>query len=238
MAEAGVALPAVGIEDPQRRPPPWWAGAVARDDHLRSLADDVAPEPDPRSPGELEPDPGRLADGRIEASGPPARRRLQDDERDPGPPCERRDPGKPIAESRPRGATLPGRQVDDEHVQRPAREQRARDRQALLRIRGRQHDEPLGLHAASHRLHRIERRREVQPGHDRACRLGLRDEPQGEGRPPARDVTADCEPHPARDAARPEDRIELGEAGRVDAIEVGRSPDRRALARRRFPARR
>ena len=42
VAEAGVALSAVGVEDLQRRPPPWWAGAVARDDHLRSLTDDVA----------------------------------------------------------------------------------------------------------------------------------------------------------------------------------------------------
>ena len=67
MAEAGVALPAVGVEDPQRRPPPWWAGAVARDDHLRSLADDVPSEPDPRSTGQLEADPGCLADRGIEA---------------------------------------------------------------------------------------------------------------------------------------------------------------------------
>ena len=63
VAEAGVALSAVGIENSQRRPPPRWAGAIARDDHLRSLADDVAPEPDPRPTGELEADPGRLADG-------------------------------------------------------------------------------------------------------------------------------------------------------------------------------
>jgi hypothetical protein len=154
MAEAGVALPAVGVEDPQRRPPPWWAGAVARDDHLRSLADDVSTEPDPRSTGELEPNPGRLTDGRFEAPWPPARW-LEHDERDPGPPRERRDPGESIAESRPRGArprgvrrrgahrrngAPPSRQVDDEQVHRPAREQGAGDRQALLRIRGRQHD--------------------------------------------------------------------------------------------------
>jgi hypothetical protein len=63
VAEAGVALSAVGVEDPQRRPPPGWTGAIARDDHLRSLADDVSSEPDPRSTGELEADPGRLADG-------------------------------------------------------------------------------------------------------------------------------------------------------------------------------
>jgi hypothetical protein len=63
VAEAGVALSAVGVEDPQRRPPPGWTGAIARDDHLRSLADDVSSEPNPRSTGELEADPGRLADG-------------------------------------------------------------------------------------------------------------------------------------------------------------------------------
>ena len=101
MAEAGVPLSAIGVEDPQRRPPPRRAGAVARDDHLRSLADDVTPEADPRSTGKLEADSGGLADGALELAGA-AGRRLEHDERDPGTPGERRDPGESIAESRSR----------------------------------------------------------------------------------------------------------------------------------------
>lgn len=238
VAEAGVALSAVGVEDPQRRPPPRWAGAIARDDHLRSLADDVPPEPDPRSTGELEPDAGRLADRGLEAaggsrsldSGPRGRlrRRLEDDERDPGPPGERREPSESIAESRSRDAgAAAGRQVDDEQVHRPTREQRAGDGQALLGIGGRQHDQPLRLDPAGHGLHGVQRRREVQPGHDRARGLGLRDEPQGQRRAAARDVTSNREAHPARDAAGTEDRVELGEAGRMDPIDI----DRRAKCR-------
>jgi hypothetical protein len=216
VAEAGVTLSALGVEDPQRRPPPRWAGAIARDDHLRSLADDVTPEPDPRSTGELEPDAGRLADGprepmlrkRAARSGRPARsarlaprRRLEHHERDPGPPGERREPSESIAESRSRDvgggirrslgagggfrASPVTRQIDDEQVHRPPREQRAGDGQALLGIGGGQDDEPLRLDAAGHRLHGIQRRREIQPGHDRARGLGLRDEPQGQRCPPA-----------------------------------------------------
>jgi hypothetical protein len=234
VAEAGVALSAVGIEDSQRRPPAWWAGAIARDDHLRSLADDVAPEPDPRSTGELQANAGRLADGcrqpalrALPRAGPAGgrsgdRRRLEDDERDSGPPGERRHPRQSIAESRSRHAASPSRQVDDEQVHRPTREQRARDRQAFEGFGGRQHDEPFRLDAASHRLDGIERRREVQPGHDQAPRLGLRDEPQGQGRPAARDVAPNREPHPTRHATRTEDRIQLGEAGRMDLVRIAR----------------
>jgi len=45
--EAGVPLPSVRVEDPDRRPPARWAGPVATDHHLRSLADDVPSEADP-----------------------------------------------------------------------------------------------------------------------------------------------------------------------------------------------
>ena len=233
MAEAGVALPAVGVEDPQRRAPPGWTGAVARDDHLRSLADDVSSEPDPRSTGQLEADPGCLADRGIEAPWASARR-LEHHERDPGSTGERRNPGEPIAESHLRNAVLPGRQVDDQQVHRPTRKQRAGNGEALLRVVGRQDDEPLRLHPAGHGLHGIERRREVQPGHDRPRGLGLRGEPQGQRRPPARDVAPDREAHPARHAAGAEDRIELGEAGRMHPIETDRRPACRLALRVRL----
>ncbi len=247
MAEAGVALSTVGVEDPQRRPPPWRAGAIARDDHLRSLADDVSAEPDPRSPLELEADAGGLAHGgREPMRGSRARtglrRWLEDHERDPGSPGECREPSQSIAESRSRGRRGPrgagsvnrrspraatARQVDDQQVHRPAREQRTGDGETFLGIAGRQDDEPLRLDAPRHRLDRIERRREVQPGHDRARRLRLRDEPQGERRAPARDVAPNREAHPAGHATGTEDGIELGEPGRVDPIEIDRPIDRR-----------
>jgi hypothetical protein len=62
-AEAGVSLAAVCIEDSERRPPAGWAGPIAGDDHLRSLADDVTTEANPRSTSQLETDSRRLANG-------------------------------------------------------------------------------------------------------------------------------------------------------------------------------
>jgi hypothetical protein len=62
-AKAGVPIAALRVEDPEGRPPTRRAIPVARDEGLGPLTDDVTPEPDPRPPGELEPEPGRLGDG-------------------------------------------------------------------------------------------------------------------------------------------------------------------------------
>jgi hypothetical protein len=118
-AEAGVPLPSVGIEDSERRPPAGWAGPVAGDDHLRSLADDVSPEADPRSTGQLDTDSRRLADG--SRHGRDETRRLQDHERDPGPASERREPAEAVGDAR--GGLDAGREIDDKEVHGSAREQ-------------------------------------------------------------------------------------------------------------------
>ena len=77
-AEAGVAFAAVRVEDPERRPPPRRAISIARDQRLRPLADDVAPEADPRPPREFEAEAARLGDRGREAAGEPGR--IEDDE--------------------------------------------------------------------------------------------------------------------------------------------------------------
>jgi hypothetical protein len=58
--KAGVAVVAVGIQDPKLCPPPRRAEPVAGDHRLRPLPHDVAAQPDPRSPRQLEPKAGRL----------------------------------------------------------------------------------------------------------------------------------------------------------------------------------
>lgn len=68
-AEACVTLPAVCVEDPERRPAPRRAVAVPGDQRLRPLADDVAPETDPRSTGQLQTEAGRLSDGGCQSPG-------------------------------------------------------------------------------------------------------------------------------------------------------------------------
>jgi hypothetical protein len=224
-AEAGVTLPSVGIQDPEGRSPSRWPGPAAGDDHLRSLADDVPAEADPRSTGELEPDAGRFADGGGKPAGRYARR-LEHDEGDPGPSRQRCQPPESIGECTVRDARTLRRartagQVDDQQVDRSTGQQRAGDRQALLGVGGRQDDQPLRLDPPGHDLDRVQRRCEIQPGDDRAGRLGLRRESQGERRPAARQVAAQRHAHAPRDTARTEDGIELGEPGREDAARIG-----------------
>ena len=50
-AEAGVALTAIRVEDPERRPATRRAGPAAGYQDLGLLADDVAPKAEPRSTG-------------------------------------------------------------------------------------------------------------------------------------------------------------------------------------------
>lgn len=138
-AEAGIALAAVRIEDPEGRPPPRRTGPVAGDEHLGSLADHVPPETDPRSAGQLETDPGCLADGGRDARDEP--RRLEDHERDPGSTSERREPAEAVGDTS--DALDPGREVDDEEIHGPAGEERAGDRETLVGVLRRQDHEPL-----------------------------------------------------------------------------------------------
>ena len=109
-------------------------------------------------------------------------------------------------------------QVEDEHVDRPPGQQAARDRQPLVQAGRGDDDEPFEADAASDGLDRIEAARQVEPGHDRALRLGLRGDPQAEGRPAAGAVAADRDAGRLGEAARPEDRVERGEAGVDDAV--------------------
>jgi hypothetical protein len=212
-AEAGVALAAVRVEDPEGCSPPGWTGPVAGDDHLRSLADHVPSEADPRSTGQLEPDPSGFGDRGRDAGDEP--RWLEHDQGDPGPASQRREPAEAVGNAR--GSLDPRREVDDEEVHGPAGEERTGDREPLVRVLRGEDDEPLQLDSAGDGLDRIEGCREVHPGHDRAGRLGFRDEAQSERRPAAREVTSERETHPARQATGAEDRVEIREAGREDA---------------------
>jgi hypothetical protein len=218
-AEAGVPFAAVGVEDPDGRPPAGRAGPVAGDEDLGRLADDVPPEADPGPPDKLEADPRPLADRGGHRGGQP--RRLEDEEADPGPAGEGTEAAEAIGE--PGRPLRPGRQVHDEEVHGPAGQERARDREPFLRPGRGEDDEPFRADAAGHGLDGVEGGREVQPGDDRATRLGLRGEPEGERGPPAREVAPEREAHPAGEAARSEDGVELGKAGREDAGWIDRT---------------
>ena len=193
------------------------------------MADDVAAEPDPAPPGELETDPRRLANGLGDAGGEVGG--LEDDERDPGPPGEGRQPPETLGEGTAGSGARGGRdlrvrpdraqrEVDHEEIDRPPRQERAGDRDSLVGRSRSHHDEPLEVDAPGDGLDRVESGGQVQPGDDRACRLRLGDEPEGDRRPPARQVSAEREADSLRQPAGTEDRVEGPEAGRDDPILV------------------
>jgi hypothetical protein len=224
-AEAGVALATVGVEDPELRPPPRRAEAVPGDHHLRPLADDVAAQADPATSGELQPEAGRFRDSIAEPAAQGGR--LEEDEERGGPPGKRSETMETIGDAGgPRGRLDARRQVDDEEVHRTAGEQAAGDRQALVEaVRG-DDDEPLEADSASHRLDRVEAPAGVQPGDDRAARLGLRDEAKCEGCLAAPALASKSDARRARQPAGTKDRIERREPGRHDSV---RRAERRGL---------
>jgi hypothetical protein len=227
-AEAAVALAALGVEDPELRPPPRRAEPVPGDGHLGLLADDVAPEPDPRPAGKLEAEAGRLGDGRRETRGQAGR--LKGDEQRLGAAGEGRKTAKSVRDvSGGRAGVGMRRQVQDEQVDRAAGEEGPGDRQPLVeRLRG-QDDEPVQPDAAGDRLDRVEGAGEVEPGDDRAVGLGLCGEAEGEGRLAGAGVAAESDAGAAGQAAGAEDRVERREAGPDDPLD----PFRAAAGERR-----
>lgn len=126
--ETRVPLAALRVQDPKRRPTPGRAVAVVRHERLGPVPDDVTTEPDPRPSGELEPDAGRLRDRGREAAGEPGG--VEDQQQRLGSTGERGESMQPIADPcrlvGPCQSTAG--QVEDEQVDRPSREQAARDR--------------------------------------------------------------------------------------------------------------
>ncbi len=219
-AETGVAFAALRVEDPERRPPPRRAISIARDQRLRPLADDVAPEPDPRPAGEFEAKSTRLRDRGRETAREPGR--IEDQEQDLRPAGECGESMEPIGDLRRLvGLREPAAgQVEHQQVDGAPGQERAGDREALVQAGRRDDDEPLQPNTTSDGLDRVEAAREVQPGHHGAPRLGLRHDPQRKRRPATGAVAADRDAGRLREAARPEDRVERGEAGADDAVVV------------------
>lgn len=220
--QATVPLPALGVEDPQSRSPPRRAVPVAGDECLGRLTDDVAAEPDPGSPPELETQPGRLGHRRRQTARQP--RRFEDHEerlRAAGEGCQAADPIRDLAELRSGSERWSRRQVHDEDVHRATGQEHPGDRQALVEGVRRQDDEPVETDAASDGLDRVEGLGEIEPGDDRAAGLGLGDEAKGECRDARAWRSGQGDAGAPRQSARPEDRVELREAGPDDPLDAG-----------------
>ena len=210
--QAGVTRAAFRIEDLEVGTPARRAVAIASDLHRTSLADDIPAEPDPARAVEFQAQPARLLHrGRERPSQGDG---LQHQQQRPRPARERGEPAQPVPHPFAGHRRIPPlRQVQDQQVHRPRREQGAREDQRLLEIRGREDHQPFRPHAARDGLHRIEGAGEIQPGHDGAAGLRLRRHPQRERRPSCRGIPTQRDRGAPGQAARGEDRIERREAG-------------------------
>ncbi len=104
--QAAVSRPAFRVEDPEGGPPIRHPVMVLRDADLRPLPHDLATQPDPAAPPELQAQAGALVE-----RGPEWRRGpggLEDEQERTGPPCERDQPGQLVGEAG-RTRTVPGR---------------------------------------------------------------------------------------------------------------------------------
>lgn len=221
--EATVAFTALRVEDPEGRPPPRRAVAIAGDQRLGLLAHDVSSEPDPGATRELEAEPGRPGHGARQVAG--ETRRLEHHEQRLRAPGQGREAVEAIGQASRtvRGGETPAGQVQDEQVHRAPGQQRAADGQPFIEgLRSDDH-QPLELDAAGDGLDRVEAPGEVDPGHDGPGCLGLRGEPMNERGPTARTVAADGDARRARQAAGSQDGVEVGEAGPDDPL-VGVRP--------------
>ena len=215
MEETGVPLTAFRVEDPEFRPPPRRTEPVAGDGHLRPLPHDVPPQTDPRAARQLEAHPGRLGDDMGHRGAEV--RWLEDHEECLGAPGEGDQSMEAILERRATDARVQSwRQVDDQQVHRPGREEGTGQGQAIGQCPGREDHQPLQSDPASDRLDRIERSGKVQPRHDGARGLDFRGQPQGESGPAAGSIAPHGHARGSWQAAGPEDGIERREPGRDD----------------------
>jgi hypothetical protein len=180
-AEAGVALTALRVKDPQRRPTPRRSVPVASDQRLRSLAHDVAAETDPRATSELQAEAGRSGHGTRQVAGETGW--LQHDEER----LRASGQGSQAAESlgeasrAVRGGEAAAWQVQDQQVHGASGQQHTADGKPFIEGLWGDDHQPFEADASGDGLDRIEASSEIDPGHDRAGRLGLRGEPEDEG---------------------------------------------------------
>jgi hypothetical protein len=228
--EAAIPLAAFRVEDPELRPSPRRPVPGPGDERLRSLADDIAAEPDPAPAPQLQPEPRGFRHGSRQTGDQSGR--LQRDEERLRTSGEGREPPQPIRDFRGRRARVrPWREIDHENVHRARGEEHPGDREPFVERRRRQDDQPIERDAASGRLDRIERPRDVQPCHDRTVFLCLRDEPQGEGRRAGARRAPEGNARAARQATGSDDRIQGGEARPDDPLDAGSRLARRSRER-------
>ena len=225
---AGEPLARIEVADLQLHRPAESAGVILGHGHHGPLPNDVPAEAEPGAPFQLEAKAARLRERALEGTG--KARWLEREEPGPYPPgmgAQAPQDGL-VADGQPR------RQVDDEQIHGPAREERPGQAEALVRIRRADDDEPAQIDATTGRLERIERPGEVQPGDDRAMDLGLRHAAERERRLARRGIAMESGAGAPGQAARGKDPVERREAGR-DGLQLRPSlHGRRGAGRQRL----
>jgi hypothetical protein len=225
-----VAFTTLGVQDPKLRSAAGRAVARPRDERLRPLADDVAAEPDPALAMELQPKAGRFRHGGGEAAGEP--RRLEDDEECLGATSEGRQTSEPVGDlRRGRPGIRARRKVDDEDIDGAGSEEHPADGQPLIERLRREDDEPVQADSPGRCLDGIQRPGEVQPGNDRAVRLRLGNQMEGDRRRAGRRRAVHRNAGAPRQAARTDDGIERREAGPDDPLDASSRLARRGRDR-------
>ena len=216
---------------------------VPGDADLRPLSHDLATQPDPATPPELQAQAGALVERGPERRG--GIDRLEDEKERAGPPGER-DQSSQLVRKGGRARAAPGRahgnrrrvccrpsrarrpQVQHEDVHRARLEQRAGHRERLGRVVRDQDRQPLEADAAGRRLDGVERVREVHPGGERAPGLRLGEHAERERGRAAGARSRERDGPGPREAAGGEERVERGEARRDRMIgRRGRGPGAR-----------
>lgn len=188
------------------------AEAVLGDGHLRELADDVPPRPDPVAPIELQPQADRFSERSVQLGLEVER--FEDDQPGTDAPGVGGQPSQlgilPARES--------GRQVDHQQVDRSTSQQGAGQREALGRLGRAKDHQPAQVDPATDGLERVEGAGQVEVGRDGAAGLGLGQAAQGECGLATRGIAADGRTRLSRQPARAQHGVEERETGRDDLI--------------------
>jgi len=227
--QAGIAQPAIRVQDSHLRRSPGWREPIPGHADLDPLPHHVSPQSNPRSAAQLQPQRSDLAEGTGQSGG--KARRLQDEHLDAGSTSQGSQSAESLRHGRcryPGSLQGPRRQVQQQHVHRSVLEEHRRHRQRLLQRIRRQDDEPVQLDAPSHGLDRIQASGQIQIGRDPSRGLDLGHRLQRERRHPAGPLAAQGSGRGAWQPAQSEDRIQSPKAGGYRPIRSVRQAARRA----------
>ena len=212
--QAGVAQPALRVQDSHLGRPAGRTEPIPRHANLDPLAHHVPAESDPRPPGQLQPECRDL--GQDPSQSGRKARWLQDEHLDAGSTGQRRQSPKSLRQARrryPGSGRGPGLQVQQQQVHRSILEEHRRHRQRLLERTRRQDDEPVELDSPSHGLHRIKAPGQIQIRHDPTRGLSPGDGLERERRLAAGPIAVQRGRRRARQPAQSQDGVQSPEPG-------------------------